>query len=98
MPNDFKKKMPSKNEQMLYDLAMHVQDIDYRVYSVSSHVLALGIILGIDPKKLAEALTGDSAKMKEYSKKINEEIQKIEEKNKAEGKDSDHGHSHAHEH
>lgn len=102
MSNDFKKKMPTKNEQVIYDLAMHLQDVDYRVYSISSHVLALGIVLGVDPKKMAEILTGNDSKIKEYAKNINDEIQKIEESKKTESDNHAHdghaAHNHAHDH
>ncbi len=80
MPNDFKSKLPSKNEKIIYDLAMQMHDIDHRVYSVSSHVLALGMLLNVDPDKMAEYLTGDEAKIRDYAQKINEAIQKIQAK------------------
>ncbi len=78
MTNDFKKKLPTKNEQMLYEVATHIHEIEQRLWSVSSHMLAMGAAMNVDPKKMAEMLTGDDAKLKEYAQKINEEIGKIE--------------------
>ncbi len=108
MPNDFNKKELSKNERIIYELAMQVNDMDHRLWSTSSHLLAIGAVLNVDPKKMAEMLTGDDAKIKEYAKKINEEIEKIEkakaprkEEAAAEGEHKhDHtGHSHSeHDH
>ncbi len=77
MANDFKKKLPTKNEALMYEVAGAIRDIDTRLWSVSSHVLALGAILNVDPAKIAELLTGDDAKIKEYAQKVNDEIQKI---------------------
>ncbi len=75
--NDFQGKQPTKNEKMFYEIAMQLHDLDYRVWSISSHMLAMGMLLNIDPKKMAEYLTGDENKIKEYAQKINEEIEKI---------------------
>lgn len=85
MPNDFKSKLPTKTEKIIYDMAMQMHDMDHRLYSVSSHVLALGMLLKADPEKMAEYLTGDDAKIRDYAQKINASIQKIsaeKEKNK----------------
>ncbi len=99
MPNDFQQKQPTKNEQMFYELAMQMQDIDKRVWSISSHMLALGVALNIDAKRMAEILTGDDAKIREYAKNINEEIKKIEDaRPKTEKHEHDHQHDHNHEH
>lgn len=84
MAKDYLKKEPTKNEKMLYELAMHQQMMDERVYSTSLHLLALGKALDIDPKKMAEILTDETEKLKEYGNKINEEIEKIREQHKAE--------------
>lgn len=101
MPKDFQRPEPSKNEKMFYEIAMHLNDLDHRTWSVSSHVLAMGILLNVDPQKMAEILTGDEKQLSEYAKKINEAIQKIEKEKEAKngGKPHDHaGHDHAHDH
>jgi hypothetical protein len=109
MANDFKKKLPTKNEQMLYEVAMHIQEIEQRLWSVSSHMLALGAAMNVDPKKMAEMLTGDDVKLKDYAQKINEEIAKIEavkkesapqtEQKTEQGQVAPHDHSHdGHDH
>lgn len=97
MPNDFNKRELSKNERIIYDLAMQLHDIDQRVWSTSSHLLALGVVLNVDPKKMAEILTGDDAKIKEYAQKINDEIQKIEKEKPQVEKSAGHEHHH-HDH
>lgn len=78
MSNDFKSKLPTKTEKLIYDMAMQMHDMDHRLYSVSSHVLALGMLLKVDPDKMAEYLTGDEAKIRDYAQKINEAIQAIQ--------------------
>lgn len=83
MSKDYMKKEPTKNEKMIYELAMRQQMMDERIYSTSLHLLALGKALDIDPKKMAEILTDETDKLKEYGNKINEEIDKLREKNKA---------------
>lgn len=88
--HDFLQKQPSKNERMFAEIVMHLQDIDQRVWSMSSHVLAIGAVLGVDPKKMAEMLTGDDAKLREYANSINEEIKKIEEAKAPKGEDQSH--------
>jgi hypothetical protein len=83
MPNDFKKKEPTKNEQMFYDMAMSMDMIDRRLWTTSSFVTALAILSGADPEKIARLLTTDMAKIQEYSKTINDAISKIESEEKA---------------
>lgn len=103
MPKDFQRPEPTKNEKMFYEIAMHLNDLDHRTWSVSSHVLAMGILLNVDPKKMAELLTGDDKTLSEYARKINDEIQKIQkEKAPKEGEAHSHNdarsHDHSHEH
>jgi len=78
MSKDFQKPEPTKNEKMFYEIAMHLNDLDHRTWSVSSHVLAMGVLLKIDPEKMAEILTADEKVLSEYAKKINDAIQKIQ--------------------
>jgi len=80
---------------MFYEIAMHLNDLDHRTWSVSSHVLAMGVLLNVDPKKMADILTGDEKVLSEYAKKINDEIQKIQKEKEAKG-EAPHSHEHAH--
>lgn len=96
MSNDFKKKELTKGERMLYELAMQMHDLDQRVWSTSSHLLAMGILLGIDPKKMAELLTGEESVLREYAQKISDEIKKIQESKPKSGEEpssNEHNHS-----
>jgi hypothetical protein len=88
--SDFLKKQPSKNERVFSELTMYLHDVDHRIWSVVSQVLAMALVQKIDPKKMAELLTGGDEKLQEYAKQINEEIKKIE---AAKGIDADHAHS-----
>ena len=102
MPNDFQKKQPTKNEQMFYQLMMNQDMLDRRLWTTSSFVSALCVILEIDPKKVAELLTTGQEKLKEYSQAINTEIDRIEKEqkpNQTENVSSHVGHDHeGHDH
>ncbi len=87
MANDYLKKEPSKTEKMLYELAMNQHSMEKGLWSTSAHVVALGIALGADPKKIAELMVKGDDKIKEFSKNINEEIKRLEE-------DAHKGHDH----
>ncbi len=78
MANDFQKKEPTKNERMLFELAMNQQQIERSLWSTSAHVVALALSLGADPDKVAEFLVNGDEKVKEYSKRINEKIGELE--------------------
>lgn len=84
MSSDYLKKQPSKNEQMITELFHHIQHVQNSLWSTSSFVTALAYLTKQDPKEVAELLTGDQTKLKEYSEKINKEIRAIEDKKKAE--------------
>ena len=86
MATDYLKKEPSKTEKMLYELAMQMHSMEKGLWSTSAHVVALGLVLGADPEKVAEILANGDEKIKEYSNKINAAVQKIEAK-KHEGHD-----------
>ena len=77
MPHDFKQKEPSKNEKMMYQLAMHQQQIENQTFSNSMTILAVALALGADAEKVAKYLTTDEAKIKEFGKAINEAIDKL---------------------
>lgn len=80
--SDFMKKQPSKNEKVFSEITMYLHDIDHRIWSVASQVLAMGLVQKVSAKDMAELLTGSDAKLQDYAKQINEEIKKIEAKNK----------------
>lgn len=75
---DFQKKEPTKNEKMIFELAMHQQSMDRSTATNSAFIAAVALIQNIDPKKVAEFLTTGHDKIKEYSDKINEAIAEIE--------------------
>lgn len=81
--NDFKQKEPSKNEKMLLELAMHQQSIERNLWSTSAFASALGLILNADPGKIAELLVNGDDRIKEYSGKINQAIEKLDKEKKA---------------
>ena len=91
MAKDFLKKEPTKTEKVLYELFMRQEQFDRSLYTASAHAVALGIILGVEPKKIAEFLVNETEKIKEYGKAINEEIDKLE-KAKHEKEHKDHKH------
>lgn len=78
MAHDFKQKEPTKTEKVLYDLMMRQEMMDRSLWTTSAHVIALGMLLNIEPEKVAEALVGGQDKIKEYGNKINEAISKLE--------------------
>jgi hypothetical protein len=78
MASDFQKKEPSKNEKLIFELAMQQHSLERSVWSTSAHVVALALVLGVDPKKVAELMVGGDEKIKGYSKTINEEIERLE--------------------
>jgi hypothetical protein len=82
MGNDYLKKEPSKAEKMFYDLAMAQQHLERSLWSTSTVVMSLAILLKVDPKDLAELITNGDEKIKEFSTKVNEEIKKLEEARK----------------
>jgi hypothetical protein len=83
MSKDFMKPQPTKNEKMYFDLMMGMDALDRRVWSTSSFATALAILSKASPKDVAELLTTGQDKIKDFSKKINDEIDKIEEAEKA---------------
>jgi hypothetical protein len=103
MPSDFNQKQPTKNERMFYEMIQQLDVLDRRVWTTSSFVSALGILTKADPEKIAELLTTGQEQIKEYSKKINDAIDKIEERERAKAPHDhpshDHaGHDHSHDH
>ena len=98
MANDFKQKEPTKTEKVLYEMMMRQEMLDRSLWTTSAHVIALGMLLNIEPEKVAETLVGGQDKIKEYGNKINEAISKLEKEKKS--KDgNDHSHDHAgHDH
>lgn len=82
---DFQRKEPTKNEKMLFEVAMHQQMLERNLATNSAFIAAVALMQDIDPKKVAQFLTTDHAKIKEYSDKINESIAEIEKAEKAQG-------------
>ncbi len=75
---DFQRKEPTKNEKMIFELAMHQQSMDRSTATNSAFIAAVALMQNIDPKKVAEYLTTGHDKIKEYSDKINQAIAEIE--------------------
>jgi|GEM_PF-1296880 len=97
MSNDYKKKEPTKNEKMIYELYMQLQSIDRSLFTNSALLISLAMNAGIKPERLAEMLINENDKIKEYSVKLNEEIGKLEKEKHKEHDHSHEGHEH-HEH
>lgn len=79
MPSDFKQKEPSKNEKMFYEIFMQMQGMERSLFTNSAHIVAMGLVLGADPEKIAEIMM-DNEKIKDYSDKINSAMKKLQEK------------------
>ena len=75
--SDFLKKQPSKNEKMFYELAMELQMLDRRTLTNSAHIVALGMLLNVEPEKVAQLLANGGDKIEEYGKKINAEMDRL---------------------
>jgi len=89
MPKDFQKKEPTKNEKMLFEVAMHQQMLDRSLATNSAFIAAVALMQNIDPKKVAEFLTTGHDKIKAYSDQINVaigEIEKTEKEKQAQNK------------
>ncbi len=93
MTTDFQKREPTKNEKMLYELFLQQQQMEKGLWSTSTLVIASAILNKVEPEKLAELMVKGDEKLKEYSKKVNDEIKKLEG-----DKHKDHDHSHEHDH
>lgn len=77
MPHDYIKKEPTKTEKFMYELAMHQQQLENQTFSNSMTILAVALVLGADPQKVAKFLTTDEEKIKAFGKSINEAIDKL---------------------
>lgn len=75
---DFKQKEPSKTEKVLYELMMRQEMADRSLWTNSAFISALAMIGNVDPEKVAEILVNGNDKIKDYSAKINEAIEKLE--------------------
>lgn len=84
--SDYLKKQPTKTEQALYELAMHMQHLDRNLVTNSAFVTILAMQAKIDPKVIAEYLTTKREEVHEYSKKINQAIDELEAKSKERSK------------
>jgi len=79
MSNDYLKKEPSKNEKMMYQLAMAQQQMEKGLWSTSAHMVAIGILTKVEPEEVAKILASGDEKIKEYSEKVNEAVKKLQE-------------------
>lgn len=93
MVNDYLKKEPSKNEKMLYELAMAQNQMEKGLWSTSTLVMVLAILSKTKPEEIAELMVNGDEKIKEFSSKVNEIAKKLDE---AKHKDHDHPHDQAH--
>lgn len=82
--SDFKKKEPNKTEKVLYELFLQQQHLHQSLVTNSAHIVALSMLLNVEPEKVAEILVNGNEKVKEYSDKINKEIDRLQEAKKAE--------------
>jgi hypothetical protein len=97
MAHDFQKKEPSKTEKLIYELFMQQQQMERGLWSTSAHVVALALALGADPVKVGEFMA-DEAKMKEYSEKVNEVMNKLQKEKQPVSPETVEGeHNHTHE-
>lgn len=98
MAHDFKQKEPTKAERMMFELAMAQQQMEKGLWSTSTVVMALALLTKQDPQAIAELMVNGDDKLKEYSKKVNEAIDKLH-KEKHPAAPHDHaGHDHDHNH
>lgn len=84
--HDYKKKEPNKTERVLYELYMQQQMLERNLMTTTANVVALGILLKIEPEKIAEMLTNGNEQIKEYSEKINKALDKIQQERQAANK------------
>ncbi|HVY68162.1 MAG TPA: hypothetical protein VHA30_04695 [Patescibacteria group bacterium] len=90
MASDYIKKEPTKNEKMIFELAMNMQQMEKGLWSTSTVAMALAILVKVKPEEVAELMVNGDDKIKEFSNKVNEAIKQLEaEKHK--------GHDHAKE-
>lgn len=79
MSKDFNQKQPSKNEKMFYEIFMQLNGMERSLFTNSAHIIAMGLVLNVDPEKIA-AIMMDNEKIKDYSEKINEAMKKLQDK------------------
>ena len=91
MPNDFKKKEPTKTEKMLYEMFMHQQQLESNVAQLSRVFMDINSRLiclcraKIEPEVLAKFMLEEPANeawMKNFNLRLEEEIKKKNEANK----------------
>ena len=89
MAKDFFKKEPTKTEKVLYELFMQQQGMERSLMTNSALLCALAMEIKISPEKLAEMLINSNEKIKDYSKLLNEAIDKLEKEKHTEHKHTD---------
>ncbi len=95
MATDYQKKEPSKTEKVLMELMLQHHDINHRTSTNSALVVAACILLGVSPEKLAEQMVTGQDKIKEFSQKVNAELDRLSEAHQK--KDGHAGHDHGHQ-
>ena len=93
MPSDYIKKEPTKNEKMLYELAMAQNQMEKGLWSTSTLVMVLAILSKAKPEEIAELMVNGDDQIKEFSSKVNEIAKKLDAE-----KHKDHDHSNDHTH
>ena len=78
MSNDYTKKEPTKNERMLYELAMAHNQMEKGLWSTSTLVLVLAMLTKQSPEEIAELMVNGDDKIKDFSAKVNEAVKKLE--------------------
>jgi hypothetical protein len=77
MANDFLKKEPTKNEKMIYELAMAQRQMENGLWSTSTLVMILAILTKQKPEEIAELMVNGDSQIKEFSEKVNEIIKTL---------------------
>ncbi len=90
MPNDYIKKEPTKTEKLIYEIAYSQQEMQKGLWSTSTLVMVLAILTKQKPEEIAELMVNGDEKIKEFSKKVNEIVKKLDE---TKHKDHEHGKS-----
>lgn len=94
MSKDYLKKEPSKTEKMLYELAMNQHQMEKGLWSTSTVVMALAILMKVKPEDLAELMANGDTQIKEFSEKVNEKIRDLNSKKNSTEKTDNPDHNH----
>lgn len=75
--SDYLKREPTKNEKMIYELTMKSLHLDQGLMTNASQMCAMGILLKVDPKDMAELMVTKRVEIESYATKLNEELKKL---------------------